>query len=110
MLTESVYACTNPFRAEGRSGPRILAIRGGAFKLIVNFASGSEQLFNLASDPLEQSPLPQDAELAMRRRLLEFAREHVAESDQSRDFNRRLDAQLRELRLEWAQSPAKITN
>ena len=110
VLTESVHACTNPFRAEGRSGPRILAIRGGDFKLIVDFASGSEQLFNLASDPREQSPLPQDAELVMRRRLLECAREHVAESHQSRDINRRLDAQLRELRLEWAHSPAKTTN
>jgi arylsulfatase A-like enzyme len=110
VLTETVHGSTNPFRREDRNGPRILAIRSADFKLVVDFASGTERLFNLTSDRLEQSPLPEDAEFAVRRRLLECAREHVAESHQSRDSNRRLDTQVRELRLEWAHSPAQTTN
>jgi arylsulfatase A-like enzyme len=110
VFTECAYGCTNPLRTEDRVGPRILAVRSGDFKLVVNFSSGTEQLFNLISDPLEQSSLPHNAELMMRRRLLECAREHVAESHQSRDFNHRLYSQLREHRLEWAHSPATTTN
>jgi arylsulfatase A-like enzyme len=110
VLTETVHGSINPFRAEDRTGPRILAIRSGDFKLMVNFASGTEQLFNLASDPGERFPLPEKAELTTRCRLLECAREHVVESHQSRDFDHRLDAQVRELRLEWAHSPTKETN
>ncbi len=91
-------------------GPRILAVRKGRHKLVVDFAAGEEQLFDLKSDPQENNPLPLDTAKPVRRVLLESARKHVAESHKSRDFDRRLSAQLRELRLDWAHSAANALN
>src|SRR5207249_1366768 len=80
VFTECVYGCTNPFHAEHRMGARILAARNGAYKLVIDFASGTEELFDLKSDPREVSPLPPDAAKPVRRKLLECARKHLAES------------------------------
>lgn len=106
-ITECVYGCTNPFRREGRLGPRILAVRKNNFKLIVDFASGGEDLFDLHSDPAEMNPLPPDAHAAVRKGLLDSARRHIAESRKSRDFDRRNAMLLRDLRLEWAHSATR---
>lgn len=102
-VAECVYVCTNPFHRNGRFGPRILAVRKENFKLVMDFASGCDQLFDLRSDPAEMKPLPPQAECSLRRELLECARRHVAESHKSRDFDRRQAMLLRSLRLEWAQ-------
>jgi arylsulfatase A-like enzyme len=110
VFTECVRGCTNPFRRENRMGPRILAVRKGSHKLVVDFAAGEEQLFDLNLDPRENSPLPLDAARPVRRALLELARRHVAESHKSRDFDRRWSAQLRELRLDWAHSAGIALN
>jgi arylsulfatase A-like enzyme len=110
VLTECVHGCTNPFRRKDRLGPRILAVRSGRFKLVVNFCSSVEHLFDLQHDSGEHSPLPLDAQKTARRELLEIARQHLAESRQSRDFNQRFDTKLRDLRLEWAHSPTTTTN
>ena len=104
VLTECVRECNNPFRPENRMGSRILAVRKGSHKLVVDFAAGVEQLFDLNLDPLENNPLPMRTAKPVRRALLECARKHVAESHKSRDSDRRLGSQLRELRLEWAHS------
>ncbi len=109
-FTECVRGCTNPFRREDRAGPRLLAVRKGSHKLVVDFGSGEEQLFDLKSDPGENAPLPSDMAKPIRRALLECARKHVAESHKSRDFDRRLGTQLRELRLEWAHSTSNSLN
>jgi arylsulfatase A-like enzyme len=110
VFTECVRGCTNPFRRENRMGPRILAVRRGSHKLVIDFAAGEEQLFDLKSDPQENSPLPLDRAKPVRRALLELARKHVAESHKSRDFDRRLTAHLRELRLDWAHSTGIALN
>jgi len=110
VFPECVRGCTNPFRPENRVGPRILAVRKGSYKLVVDFAAGVEQLFDLQSDPHENSPLALDTAKPVRRALLECARKHVAESHKARDFDRRMGAQLRDLRLEWAHSTTNALN
>ena len=78
----------------------------GALQVGARFQLGdAEQLFDLEADPGELRPLPPDAEKAVRRRLLDRARQHLSDSLQSRDADHRMAARLRDLRLEWA-SPA----
>jgi arylsulfatase A-like enzyme len=103
-ITECVRACTNPFHREGRLGPRLLAVRKDNYKLVLDFSSGDDQVFDLESDPKELSTIPRGSAKEIRKELLQCARRHVAESHQSRDFDRRQTAQLRDLRLEWAHS------
>jgi uncharacterized sulfatase len=110
VFTECVRGCTNPFRRENRVGPRILAVRKGNHKLVVDFAAGVEELFDLKADPQEYHPLPRETAIPVRRALLELARKHVTESHKARDFDRRLGSQLRELRLEWAHSASDALN
>ena len=102
-LTECVTTCTNPFRLNNRLGARILGVREGCYKLIIDCGSSRELLFNLRGDPRELHPLPSDAEKPVRRRLLDCARRHVVDSLQLRDGDVRLEARLRDLHLEWAQ-------
>ena len=107
-ITEAVSGCTNPFLPEKRTRPRILSLRKGNIKLVINFTDKSEQWFDLASDPQERHP----ARLApnpQHRELLLLARKHLAESHKSRDFDRRNAALLRELRIEWAHPVAGAT-
>ncbi|HEX3741943.1 MAG TPA: sulfatase-like hydrolase/transferase [Terriglobales bacterium] len=106
VLTECAYACTNPFRSEKRLAARILAVRKGEHKLVINFALGTDELYDLGSDPRESRPLPAEIAVEVRRNLLECARKHVAESRASRDLDLRLAAQTRELRAQWTQAEA----
>jgi arylsulfatase A-like enzyme len=108
-IVECVTGCSNPFRPENRLAPRIMAVREPQFKLVVDFRSAKEELFDLVADPREMNPLPLGAERAMRRRLLERAREHVAMSMQSRDGGRRLAAQLREFRRAWTHPVSEVS-
>ena len=110
VVTECVHGCNNPFHRDKRIGPRILAVRKGSYKLIIDFSSGKDQLFDLESDPCEKSPVPGSAGTGIRRELLECACKHVAESHKARDFDRRQAMQLHDLRLEWAHSAANIAN
>lgn len=111
VITECVHGCTNPFSRDNRLGPRILAVRKDNFKLVLDFASSRDQLFDLHSDPGEMRPLPQDVAAGVSKELLECARRHVAESHKSRDFDRRHAMLLRDLRLEWAHSaPRSLEN
>jgi arylsulfatase A-like enzyme len=104
VVTECIYGCNNPFQVERRSAPRLLAIRKAQFKLIVNFALGTEELFDLASDPAELNPLPAGTADEQRKSLLECARKHIEQASKSRDFDLRLGAQIRELCQRWQQS------
>ena len=108
-ISESVAGCTNPFRPQNRLGTRALAIRDQRFKLLLQFDPPIEHLYDLQTDPTEETPLPLSAEKPVRRRLLEAAREHLHRSVTQRDPFVRLSARLRELRLEWAQ-PAQKTS
>jgi arylsulfatase A-like enzyme len=96
-IVECIGTCTNPFSPENRLGARILAARTTRFKLILDFALSRELLFDLACDPGELKPLPPTAEPQVRRRLLRSVREHLQQSVESRDMNRRIGARLREI-------------
>src|SRR5207245_11528385 len=93
-VIECVSGCTNPFHASNRLGPRIVGIREQRYKLVIDFGSGCEQLFDLEKDPGEIDPLPADAEKTVRRQLLEEARRHLTSSSRSRDFEQSMCAQL----------------
>ena len=110
VLTECAYGCTNPFRAETRLASRVLSVRKGDYKLVMNFATGSDHLFKLSSDPGEMSSLPLGAESDARKHLLECAKKHVAESLKSRDLDLRFATQARELRCKWTQATAARPN
>jgi arylsulfatase A-like enzyme len=99
-LTECVGSCTNPFRRDNRLGSRLLCVREEQYKLVLDFSAGSEALFDLTADPKELRALPLETQKPVRRRLLDRARCHLANSVQSRDADARLAACLRDLRLE----------
>ena len=105
-ISECVDGCTNPFRAENRMGPRILAVRESRYKLVIHFGSGVENLYDLESDPAERSPIAPQTERAVRRRLLEVAREHLRRSIRQRDDQMRLHARLRDVQLDAARGRA----
>jgi arylsulfatase A-like enzyme len=103
-ISECVAGCTNPFRIENRLGPRVLSVREARYKLVLEFDPPADRLYDLEADPGEHQPLPASAEKPARRRLLQCAREHLQGSIRERDLGSRLQARLRELRLEWARS------
>jgi arylsulfatase A-like enzyme len=102
VFTECAFGCTNPFERQTRTAPRLLSVRQGKYKLVVNFSLGTDQLFDLNSDPGEIQPLPETSAIEVRKTLLECARRHIALSSRSRDFDLRLAAQVSELRQEWS--------
>jgi arylsulfatase A-like enzyme len=102
-VVECVQGCTNPFRRRNRLGPRVLAIRDARYKLLLHFDPPSEDLYDLAEDPNEKSPLPHTAEKQVRRRLLDWARAHLQRSVEDRAPDLQLRAQLRDFRMEWQQ-------
>jgi arylsulfatase A-like enzyme len=106
-ISECVAGCTNPFLPANRLGPRVLSVREKRFKLVLHFDPRAEYLYDLEADPREQAPLPAGAEQTARRRLLECAREHIRRSISKRDPATRLQARLRELRLEWGKPTDK---
>ena len=101
-IIECVAGCTNPFPPQNRMGSRLLAVREREYKLVLDFKSRGEWLFNLATDPREQAPLASGAARGPRRRLLEIARERVESSITQRDSRLRLEALLRD----WRQTAA----
>jgi len=108
-ISESVANCTNPFRAENRLGPRVLSVRESRFKLMLFFDPPEVRLYDLAADPGEESPLAPTAQRAVRRRLLEIAREHIHRSVEQRNWQSRVQARLQELRLEWNTPPNDVS-
>jgi arylsulfatase A-like enzyme len=110
VITECVHGCTNPFHRGSRLGPRILSVRKGNYKIVLDFSTGADELFDLSCDPAEAAPLPRGVLPGIRKELLDRARKHVMESHKSRDFDRCEAMQMRDLRLEWAHSPAHIAN
>lgn len=98
-IIECIAGCNNPFVEENRLQARVLAVREARYKMVLDFNSGMEQLYDLDADPGEQRALPPEAEKPVRKRLLDRARKHVVESLRSRDADQRLAARLRDIRL-----------
>jgi arylsulfatase A-like enzyme len=108
-VIECVTGCTNPFRVNDRLSARILAVRESRYKLLFDFATSTQQLFDLEADRHELRALPADAEKPVRRRLLDRARGHIADSVRSRNPDLRLGARLHDLQLEWLEPTAQIS-
>lgn len=97
-VIECIAGCNNPFVVENRLQSRVLAVREARYKMVLDFSARTEQLYDLAADPGELRPLPADAQKPVRRRLLDRASQHLADSVRSRDDEYRLAARLRDLR------------
>jgi arylsulfatase A-like enzyme len=108
-MSECVAGCTDPFYPNHRVGPRVLSARDSRFKLMLFFDPPAEHLYDLKSDPGENSPLSPGAEMPVRRRLLNAAREHLTQSIAHRDDRWRLQARLRDLQLEWKKPADKAS-
>jgi len=100
-IIECVAGCSNPFVAENRLQGRVLAVREARYKMVLDFNSPAEKLFDLEADPGELRPIPTGEQKPVRKRLLERARQHLSDSLRSRNEDHRMAARLRDLRLEW---------
>jgi arylsulfatase A-like enzyme len=110
-IAECVAGCKNPFRTEHRRGSRLLAIRDARYKLVLNFDSHAEDLFDLETDPGGGSPLPKQIAKQERRRLLEFALAHLRNSAKPRDPVAYVGARLREIGFHLAKAiPQEIAH
>ena len=109
-ISECVAGCTNQFSPANRLGARVLSVRERRFKLVVHFEPFAEFLYDLEADPDERVPLSAAAEKPVRRRLLERAHAHLRRSISERDPRTRLQARLRELRLEWGKPADKAVS
>jgi len=100
-VVECVGGCTNPFLAQSRMGARIMAVREQRYKLVIDFKSSGEQLFDLEADPRELNPLSAGTEPEIRRRLLKIAGQHITDSLESREVGRQLAARLHNPGQPW---------
>jgi arylsulfatase A-like enzyme len=105
-IAECIAGCTNPFNLDQRRGPRLLAVRETRYKMLLNFDTGMEALFDVEADPAEQSPLPPTAAKPERRRLLEAALAHLRRSSAGRNSEPYLRSRLREIGLNLTNVPA----
>jgi arylsulfatase A-like enzyme len=106
-IAECVAGCTNPFRVEHRRGARLLAIREARYKLLLNFETHAEDLFDLEADSGERSPLPDQAAKPERRRLLEIAVAHLRSCNHARNSEAYLRTRLREIAIQPARAGAE---
>jgi len=98
-IAECVAGRMNPFRPEQRRGARLLAVREARYKLVLNFDTRAEDLFDLEVDPGEGAPLPIAVGRPERRRLLESALAHLRASNRRQNSDDCLKARLREIGL-----------
>jgi arylsulfatase A-like enzyme len=108
VVTESLHGCTNPIHAHDRLRPRLLAVREGPFKLVVRFRQQTESLYNLDNDPYERASLSPTQHVAVRRRLFEFARQHLQRTNRCADLELQVRARVREFLHTVISSPAKF--
>jgi arylsulfatase A-like enzyme len=99
-ITECVDGCCNPMRPAERMRPRLMAVRDGEFKLVINFREGQDYLYDLKNDRGEKSPLPSENRTRDRARLYQAAREHIERSGLPRAILQR-SADGRNIDLRW---------
>jgi arylsulfatase A-like enzyme len=108
-ISECIAGCTNPFNLDQRNGPRLLAVREARYKMLLNFDTGKEFLFDLETDPGEQAPLPAASGKPVRGRLLHAALAHLRRSGMRQDSQAYLRARLREIGLNLVHAPVGAT-
>ena len=107
-VVECVSNCTNPFRRTNRLGSRVLVIREQRYKLVIDFFTREDKLYDLENDPRELKTLPVNADKSVRKRLLEVAHRHISSSRKSRDLDLALAARFRDIRVEAAGSTRAV--
>jgi arylsulfatase A-like enzyme len=105
-ISECIAGCTNPFHLDQRRGARLLTVREARYKMSLNFDTGTDFLFDLEADPVEQKPLPGAAGKPERRRLLEAALVHLRKSSTRQGSEAYLRARLREICLNLTNATA----
>jgi arylsulfatase A-like enzyme len=108
-ISECIAGCTNPFNLDQRRGTRLLAVREARYKMLLNFDTRTEYLFDLEADPGEQKPMPGAAGKPERRRLLEAALAHLRRSGNRQSSEAYLRARSREIGLNLT-TAVKIAN
>jgi arylsulfatase A-like enzyme len=98
-IAECIAGCTNPFDPEQRGRARLLMVREARYKLLLNFDTRAEYLFDLDADPGEQRPLLGAEKKPERRRLLEVALAHLRKSSVRQSSEAYLRARMREIGL-----------
>ena len=83
---------------------RVLAVQDRRYKLVLDYESKQEELFDLESDPRELHAIPPQSGVSARARLLGWALQHL--NRPGRGFKKELAirARLREIGLEWKNS------
>ncbi|HEX6504204.1 MAG TPA: sulfatase [Terriglobales bacterium] len=99
-VVECGDGCSNPFHRDSRLRSRILAIREKRYKLVLRFDPRAEELFDLQEDPAELQPLPENAAMGVRRRLLKAALAHLRQSHDQGRMERRLSGLIRDMQLQ----------
>lgn len=99
-IAECVYGCTNPFNEQARLSPRLLSVRDTRYKLVIRLEPGAvEEIYDIISDPQENSPLQARQTGEIRRRLLRLAMEHFKTTPNAGPAAAQLKIVLRDLRL-----------
>lgn len=99
-MMECVYGCTNPYRAKGRMGARLLGVRDKRYKLVVRLAQGAtEELYDLETDPHEKMPVAEADAREIRRRLLQAVWKELGRAAEP-NVTARIRSSLRDFRYE----------
>ena len=96
-ISECIAGCANPYATEQRRGSRLLSVREARYKMLLNLDSGSEEIFDLRSDPKQEVPLPGTTARVERRRLLQAAFVHLQKTNRRQPSRNYLRARLREI-------------
>jgi len=103
-ISEAIGTCSNPMVVQQRLGARLLAVQDRQFKLVLDFETGREDLFDLENDPHELRPGPRETDKTARARLLRMALNHLERRPSQRRREFALRARVQQIGLEWGHS------
>lgn len=109
-ISECIVRCTNPFNPEQRRGSRLLSVREAQYKLVLNFDTGAESMYDLAADGEEHAPLSNAAAKPERRRLLQAALTHLRTSSTRQPSEAYLRARMRDIALNPGRAAATTSS
>jgi len=107
-ITEMIYSHNlNPLDRINPPGPRLLAATDDRYKLTINFANGSAELFDLKQDPqeLDGRPLSQNPQISIK--LLRALHQHLENSLDNRFSRPELNLRLASMRESFMQLSQK---
>jgi arylsulfatase A-like enzyme len=102
VVVECIGSCNNPFQPEDRLHSRLMAVREGDHKLVLHFGEKMDRMYDVKSDPEENSPLPIGVQTQERARLLRIALAHIQKLQQERNLDLRLRSRIRDLQQSMA--------